>query len=374
MRIIEEHQLDFNDLLIQPRRSPLNSRSEVSLFRTFEWTGIHGKANSLNCIPIIAANMASVGTPKMAKLLAKRGYLCALEKHIPVWDLERLYDELEELARKSKKPMNTYTQRIMPTVGLNDCTTQLDKLAENHEVKCICIDIPNGYVPSFTSRVQQIAGQHPDALIFAGNVVTGDISQDLVLARRCNSIHHTGKVGMCTKVGIGSGSACLTRLKTGVGRPQASAVIECADACHQVNGLCCSDGGCCTPADIAKAFGCGADFVMLGGMLAGCEEAAGKVVYINDKPHKEFYGMSSNLAQERHFGGRRPSSTSEGREKYIPVTGTLDEMLDDIEGGLKSACCYIGARELKNFPKCCTFYKVSNQLNMKFAGCNNIKY
>jgi len=205
MRIIEEKQLDFSDLLIQPKRSTLNSRSEVDLFRTFEWTGIHGKANSLNCIPIIAANMASVGTPKMAKILAKRGYLCALEKHIPVWDLERLYDELEELARKSKKPMNTYTQRIMPTVGLNDCATQLDKLAENHEVKCICIDIPNGYVPSFTGRVQQIAGQHPDALIFAGNVVTGDISQDLVLARRCNSIHHTGKVGMCAKVGIGSG-------------------------------------------------------------------------------------------------------------------------------------------------------------------------
>ena len=133
-----------------------------------------------------------------------------------------------------------------------------------------------------------------------------------------------------------------------------------------------ADCGCSTLADIAKAFGCGVDFVMLGGMLAGCEEAAGKVIYINDKLHKEFYGMSSNLAQERHFGGRRPSSTSEGREKYIPVTGTLDEMLDDIEGSLKSACCYIGARELKNFPKCCTFYKVNNQLNMKFTECKDI--
>lgn len=308
----------------------------------------------------------------MAALLSKRGYMCALEKHIPLQELESLYSCLEKLANDNRVPLHTYTQRLIPTVGLNDDISHLDKLSETHEVKCICIDIPNGYIPHFTSRVQYISKRYPDALVFAGNAVTGDICQDLVVARQNESAYQAEKIGMCAKVGIGQGCMCLTRQKTGVGRPQASTVIECADACHQVNGLCCSDGGCCTPADIAKAFGCGADFVMLGGMFAGCEEAAGKTITANGQKFKEFYGMSSNLAQERHFGGRRPSSTSEGREKYIPVTGTLDEMLDDIEGGLKSACCYIGAREIKNFPKCCTFYKVNSQLNMKFANCKDI--
>lgn len=168
-------------------------------------------------------------------------------------------------------------------------------------------------------------------------------------------------------------SACRTREKTGVGRPQASTLIECADECHQIEGFCMCDGGCTNPGDIVKAFGCGADFVMLGGMLAGVEEAGGDEVTIEGKRYKQFYGMSSNLAQERHFGGVRSYSTTEGREKLIPVTGTLDEALDDIEGGIKSAMCYIGAKKLKNIPKNCTFYKVHNQLNMKFAGCNNIR-
>lgn len=167
-------------------------------------------------------------------------------------------------------------------------------------------------------------------------------------------------------------SGCTTREKTGVGRPQASAVIECADACHQINGFCCSDGGCKTPGDIAKAFGCGADFVMCGGMFAGAEEAEGEVKYINNIPHKQFYGMSSNFAQEKHFGGRRKYSTTEGREKWILVVGSLESIFDDIEGGLKSAMCYLGALKLKNIPKNCTFYKVRRQLNMKFDGCQDI--
>lgn len=168
-------------------------------------------------------------------------------------------------------------------------------------------------------------------------------------------------------------SGCLTREKTGVGRPQASAVIECADACHQVDGFCCSDGGCKTPGDIAKAFGCGADFVMCGGMFAGAEEAnAEKYVNENGKVFNAFYGMSSDLAQEKHFGGRRKYSTTEGREKYVPVVGPLDKILDDIEGGLKSCMTYIGAKKLKNIPKNCTFYKVRRQLNMKFDKCGDI--
>ena len=362
MRIIEEQQLDFDDLMMSPKRSTLNSRSEVSLFRMFSWEGADGHLNSLNCIPIIIANMGTIGTPKMATIAAKRGFMCALEKHLLASDILKLYDDLKDLEIQEAQKIGSYRDRVMPTFGLKESVEILSTLkSAGHEVKCVCIDVPNGYVPNFINKVREVRAACPNALIFAGNVVTGDICQDIILAG-----------GNVAKVGIGPGAACTTRKQTGVGRPQASAVIDCADACHQVDGFCCSDGGCKTPGDIAKAFGCGADFVMCGGMFAGAEEAEGEVKYIDNKPHKMFYGMSSNLAQEKHFGGRRSYSTSEGREKYIPVVGTLNEIFDDIEGGLKSAMCYIGAKKLKNIPKNCTFYKVNRQLNMKFDNCTDI--
>lgn len=361
MRIIEEQQLDFDDLMMSPKRSTLNSRSEVSLFRDFYWTSKDGKENSLNCIPVIIANMGTIGTPKMAKIAAKRGFMCALEKHVSATEIFKLYDELRAEAKADSVEPRTYTQRVMPTFGMKEDLGILEALKlGDYEITCICIDVPNGYVPNFIARVKEIRDICPNSLIIAGNVVTSDICQDIILAG-----------GNVAKVGIGPGAACTTRKKTGVGRPQASAVIDCADACHQVNGFCCSDGGCKTPGDIAKAFGCGADFVMCGGMFAGAEEAEGEVVYLNNKPHKLFYGMSSNLAQERHFGGRRTYTTSEGREKYIPLVGPLSTILDDIEGGIKSAMCYIGAKKLKNIPKNCTFYKVHNQLNMVFDACKD---
>ena len=362
MRIVEEEQLDFDDLMMSPKRSTLNSRSEVSLFREFKWRNAIGKDSSLRCIPIVIANMGTIGVPSMAKVAARRGFMCALEKHLLSSDILKLYEELEDMAVYDKKPIYEYTQRIMPTFGLKEDVALLDVLMHDHDVRCVCIDVPNGYVPKFVLKVAEIREKCPDALIFAGNVVTGDICQDIIL---------TG--GNVAKVGIGPGCVCRTREKTGVGRPQASAVIECADACHQVDGFCCSDGGCKTPGDIAKAFGCGADFVMCGGMFAGAEEAnAEKYVNENGKVFNAFYGMSSDLAQEKHFGGRRKYSTTEGREKYVPVVGPLDKILDDIEGGLKSCMTYIGAKKLKNIPKNCTFYKVRRQLNMKFDKCNNI--
>ena len=361
--MIEEEQLDFDDLMMMPKRSTLNSRSEVDLFREFKWTSIDNKVHTLCCIPVICANMATIATPKMAKIFAKRGFMCALEKHILASDIFKLYDELEEMAKQDKKPMFEYTQRIMPTFGLKEDIALLDSLQYEHDVRCVCIDVPNGYVPNFIQRVKAVREKCPGSLLFAGNVVTNDICQDIIL---------NGKGGVCAKTGIGPGSGCRTREKTGVGRPQASTVIECADACHQVDGFCCSDGGCKTPGDIAKAFGCGADFVMCGGMFAGAEEADGETIDLDGKPHKVFYGMSSNLAQEKLFGGRRRYSTTEGREKYVPVVGSLESILDDIEGGLKSCCAYIGARKIKNIPKNCTFYKVRRQLNMVFDGCKDI--
>ena len=361
MRIIEETQLDFSDLLISPKRSALNSRAEVDLYRDFEWIDGNGKKQTLHCIPVIAANMASIATPKIAKILSKRGFMCALEKHLALETLQELFADMEVIAEKEGFEKTYYTQRIAPSIGIKEDPNILNQLNSQHHITTIVLDIPNGYISKFIDRIKEIHTMLPEALIIAGNVVTSDISQDIIL--------NGGHVAKC---GIGPGSVCITRAKTGVGRPQASAVIECSDACHQVGGFCCSDGGCTNPGDIVKAFGCGADFVMLGGMFAGCEEAEGEIVYINNKPHKAFYGMSSNLAQERHFGGRHKGSTSEGREKLIPVVGPLSSILDDIEGGIKSAMCYMGAHKIKNIPKCCTFYKVHNQLNTVFANCKDI--
>lgn len=361
MRIIEEEQLDFDDLMMMPKRSTLNSRLEVSLYRDFKWKGLDGSEQALNCIPVIIANMGPIGTPRMAKIAARRGFMCALEKHILMSDILALYSGLEALAKCEGVPKDFYTQRIMPTIGLKEDIAVLEVLQNEHSLKCVCIDMPNGYVPNFINRVKEVRKICPNALLFAGNVVTGDICQDIILAG-----------GSVAKCGIGGGSHCTTRKKTGVGRPQASAVIECADACHQVDGFCCSDGGCNTPGDIAKAFGCGADFVMCGGMFGGAEEAEGEVKCIDNVLCKQFYGMSSNLAQEKHFGGRRSYTTSEGREKWIPVVGSLESIFDDIEGGLKSCCAYLGARKLKNIPKNCTFYRVRRQLNMVFDRCKDI--
>lgn len=365
MRMIDEEQLDFDDLMMSPKRSTLNSRSEVDLHREFKWATLDGKKQTLDCIPVIIANMGTIGVPKMAKIAAQRGFMCALEKHLLTSDVLRLYTELEDLAVQQGHSRVEYTQRIMPTFGLREDLALLEVLQHGHDIKCVCIDVPNGYVPSFVERVREVRAVYPHALVFAGNVVTGDISQDIILAAGS---------GTAVKVGIGGGSGCRTREKTGVGRPQASAVIECADACHQVGGFCCSDGGCKTPGDIAKALGCGADFVMCGGIFAGAEEAEADKITINGKLFNAFYGMSSDLAQEKHFGGRRAYSTTEGREKYVPTVGPLSRILDDIEGGLKSAMCYIGAKNVKSIPKNCTFYKVRHQLNMKFDSCQDIKH
>ena len=164
-------------------------------------------------------------------------------------------------------------------------------------------------------------------------------------------------------------SACLTRLKTGVGRPQLSTIMECADAAHQVHGYIMSDGGCNCVGDICKAFCGGADFVMTGSMFAGTDEADGEIVEIEGKKYKQYYGMSSNLAQQKHFDGIKSYRTSEGREVYIPYTGSIDNVVGDICGGLASCCTYIGSSCIKHMSKHTTFYRVNNQLNTKFANC-----
>lgn len=346
MRIIDDVKLNFHDVLIVPKRSEKNSRKEVELARHFtfkhspqKWTGV----------PIIAANMDTVGTFEMWKSLYSQGMMTCIHKHYTVeqWEEQkRLHDQM---------PYAMYS--------LGTSMEDFDKLTKVYslcDLKWICIDVANGYSQHFLAFIERVRKMFPDVILVAGNVVTPEMTEALILAG-----------ADVVKVGIGGGSACTTRIKTGVGYPQLSAVIECADAAHGIKGHIISDGGCTNPGDIAKAFGAGADFVMLGGMLAGHNEAGEEnLVYELEVPKKvigvRFYGMSSSTAMTKHYGGVAEYRASEGKEVVVPYRGSVSNTLQEILGGLRSACTYIGASSIKEVPKRTTFIKTYQQHNPVF--------
>lgn len=367
MRVIEEEQLDFDDVLIQPKCSKILSRSEVNLMREFKWYDIDNtKKFTMTCIPYGTTNMGTVGVCKVAEKMVKSGHIACLEKHIPYEEIEALFSSLGE----------DEAARVIPSIGIKEDCSTIKKLYDKFHLKMVMVDVPNGYIPSLTARVREIHEHCREICIIAGNVVDAAGAAQLMDAGV--------KV---IKAGIGNGSVCLTRLKTGVGRPQMSTLIEVADACHQRGCYVLCDGGVNSAGDVCKAFGAGADFIISGSLFAGCDEATGDIIekqYLLDeldedgasvivtKKFKQYYGMSSHLAQAKHFGGVRQYSASEGREKLIPYVGPLDGVLSDIDGGLKSCCAYIGCTKMKNFSRHTTFYKVRHQLNTKFAVCQNI--
>ncbi len=345
MRIETEMKLGFKDVMIRPKRSTLKSRSQVSLEREFKflhstmtWTGV----------PIMAANMDTVGTFEMAKALAEDKLFTAIHKHYSV-------QEWNDFLRDITPEMYDYIA-ISTGIGKNDSKKIGDIVEANPLLKFICIDVANGYSEHFVNYVQQTRKQYPDKVIIAGNVVTGEMVEELLLAG-----------ADIIKVGIGPGSVCTTRIKTGVGYPQLSAIIECADAAHGLGGHIISDGGCLTPGDVAKAFGAGADFVMLGGMLAGHAESGGELIEIEGEKFKQFYGMSSTTAMEKHVGGVSEYRASEGKTVQVAYKGTVAITLKDILGGLRSACTYVGASRLKELTKRTTFIRVSEQENTVYA-------
>jgi GMP reductase len=259
---------------------------------------------------------------------------------------------------------------VFPCIGIKESTSVLRDLVKTQfggldegatPVFGVNIDVPNGYCPKLIDRVKEIRELLPDGFISAGVVVTPDMCQDIINAG-----------ADAVRVGIGSGQQCLTRLKTGVGRPQFSTIVECADACHQMNAYCICDGGCSTPGDICKALCAGADIVMCGSIFGGADETDAEEKMVNGKKYKQFFGMSSHLAQEKYFGGMASYRTSEGREKWIPGTGPLENTLNDITGGLRSCGTYIGARTIKNFSRQAAFYKVRRLVNANFANCADI--
>lgn len=335
-------KLDFNNVLIRPKRSTLKSRSEVSLEREFKF-----KHSNLewNGIPIMSANMDTTGTFEVYNVLSKYNILTILHKFYKPDDFNNLDNKL-----------NPNLFAVSTGISDNDLT-KLISILEVVDCNWICIDIANGYLEGMVSFCKRVRELYPNKIIIAGNVVTREIVEELILE---------GKVDI-VKIGIGPGSACTTRLKTGVGMPQLSAVLECADAAHGVGGHIISDGGITCPGDMAKAFGGGADFVMVGGQFAGHDENPGEIIEENGKKMKLFYGMSSEKAQEKYYGSMAKYRSSEGRVLKIPYKGSLRNTVDDYLGGLRSTCTYINASCIKHMSKCTTFMHVTQQLNNSFV-------
>ena len=346
MRIENDQKLDFKDVLIRPKRSTLRSRSEVSLERTLV---MKHSGREMTCVPVIVANMDTVGTFEMATALSDFNALVAIHKHYSVEDWKTFSTKYPKVA----------AQNVMVSSGTSTADlAKLDAILEAcPKVVTICLDVANGYSEFFVDTVSHVRRKWPRHTIVAGNVVTNEMTEELIL-----------KGADIVKVGIGPGSVCTTRKQTGCGYPQISAVIECADAAHGLGGHIISDGGITCPGDAAKAFGAGADFVMLGGYFSGTDESSGDVIIKNDgSKAKLFYGMSSSTAMNKHAGGVAEYRSSEGKTVEVPCKGPAAVVIRDLLGGLRSACTYVGAHAIKEMPKRTSFIMVTQQLNLVFG-------
>lgn len=364
MHLENDVKLDYKDVLIRPKRSCLTSRKNVSMERSYNFVGAKGaRINEYDYtgVPIMAANMDGVGTFEMARALARQGMFTCLVKTYSIEELQQFFSVPQP--------------HVAMSIGIGD--VDLDKLEQVHKkvldnLQYICVDVANGYTERFVEFIRHLRETYPFKTIIAGNVVTADQTQELIL-----------NGADIVKVGIGPGSVCTTRIKTGVGYPQLSAVMECADAAHGLGGHVIADGGCTCPGDIAKAFAAGADFVMLGGMLAGHDEGGGEEIFkyvhnneyyfmkddevykpvIERKEYRKFYGMSSQTANKKHFGGLKDYRSSEGRTILVPYRGAVENTLQDILGGIRSTCTYVGAKSLKQLSKCTTFIRCTQTHN-----------
>jgi len=358
MNIENDLKLDYSSVLLRPKRSTLGSRKEVRLERTHTF---RNSKQNFQRIPIMAANMDGVGTMDMADTLGRLGMFTCLIKTYSIKELVGFFVDNPERAEYT-----AYSMGIMEADA-----AKFRAVYQGADIKYLCIDVANGYSERFLDFVNQMRTDYPKLVIIAGNVVTADQTQELLL-----------RGADVVKVGIGPGSVCTTRIQTGVGYPQLSSVMECSDAAHGLGGHIIADGGCVCPGDVAKAFAGGSDFVMLGGMLAGHDEGGGEVItkhfangeatlldngnyapHYEEKRFVQFYGMSSEAANTKHFGGLKEYRSSEGREILVPYRGAIETTTQDLLGGIRSTCTYVGAAKLKHLPKCATFIRCSDTHN-----------
>ena len=345
MRIEPEIKLNYEDVLLKPKRSTLSSRRDVDMTREFKF---RHSGETYKCCPIIASNMDGVGTFSMAKVLQNYKMMTTITKTTTLGEWQQAVGSGIKLKYLS---VCSGTNKLW-TDEAEDYNTMQKVLKSFPDVKFITIDVANGYHTNFSDFIARVRDEYPDKTIIAGNVVTAEMTEELII-----------RGADVVKVGIGPGSVCTTRTMAGVGVPQFSAVMECADAANGVGGHIVADGGCTMPGDLAKAFGAGAHFIMLGGMLAGHKECEGEV----EGDTMTFYGMSSEEAQLKYYGGKKSHRASEGKKVQVPYKGNVADTIDEILGGLRSSCTYAGARTLKALPKCTTFVKVNRQLNEVFS-------
>lgn len=346
MRIIDDIKLDYDDVLLVPKRSILVSRKEVVLERTFKF--YHSK-KVWSGVPIMTANMASCGTFEMARILSLEKIITTFHKYYSLEDYKKFFETFNN------------PDYVAYTLGMRDeDLKKLQKMIDSDLIKnfsFICIDVPNGYLEKFLETIKLVRSLCKDHIIIAGNVVTNEMTEEIIL-----------NGADIVKIGIGPGSVCTTRTMTGVGYPQLSAVIECADAAHGMAnttgvGLIIADGGQKYPSCISKAFCAGADFNMCGSLFSGFEESSGKTIEKDGKKYKEYFGSSSNKALEEFYGKKELHRASEGRYTLIPHKGSISTFLQDLFGSLRSTGTYIGARQLKEFSRRATFIRVSRQVN-----------
>lgn len=343
-KVIVGRKYGFKDLLIVPQRSELKSRSEVDLVREFKFKHSPHKWSG---VPIVAANMDTVGTFEIALELMKHKMLTALHKHYSVDDFDNFISTLDQQSKES------FFEYSMISTGTSDADkARTETLLEKYPFKFVCIDVANGYSQYFSNFVKTFRENNPEPIIFAGNVVTEEMTHQLLVDG-----------ADIVKVGIGPGSVCTTRKQTGVGYPQMSAILECSSKAHRTGGGICADGGCTIPGDVAKAFGGNADFVMLGGMLAGHQQSGGSRLQIDGKDFIEFYGMSSKAAMDKHSGGVAEYRSSEGKRVLLPFKGDINDTVLDLLGGIRSTCTYVGAKSIKELGKNVVFIEVNEQLN-----------
>lgn len=374
MKVSDDVKLDYSDVLLVPQRSSLSSRKDVDLVRKFKFPHSNRELEGLG---VIAANMDTTGTFAMAKKLTENQMFTALHKFYSEEDLVDFfcqglietrgdlwdhtfytvgssdYDYKKLISVKQK--VSEHLSKSMEDGSLAD-QQHISSDHVNNFPFLINVDVANGYTEMFIETIEKYRKAFPNSVIMAGNVCTPNMAEELIL-----------KGADLAKIGIGGGSACLTRVKAGVGYPQFSANLECSHVAHGLNGHICSDGGCTCPGDIAKSFASGADFVMIGGMLAGTDCCEGDWVEINGESFFKFYGMSSSEAQEKHYGEVKDHRTSEGKCVTIPSKGDTEDVVQDIKGGISSACTYVGALRVKDLPKCAQFVKVNNQVNEIFG-------
>lgn len=342
MIIDDSPALDFCDVLLQPGISDLESRRSVHLTRTIHFrSGVHWTGT-----PLVVSNMDSVGTFEMMKTCIEFATICALHKHYPV-----------EFYETNKQFLESHRDRYMVSTGIGEHDLlKLDKIVSIVNPMFICIDVANGYITQVLETAKIVRDKYPGTVLVCGNIVSAEIAEKLCSIAGVDVV----------KVGIGNGSVCTTRLQTGVGLPQLSAILEVAPAVHALGSYLLSDGGCNHPGDFSKAFCAGADFVMSGSSFAGTDESSGRILEKNGAKYKIYYGMSSDTAMNKYHGGVADYRSSEGKTVLVPYKGPAQAVFKNILGGIRSTCTYIGARIISDMPYKAVFRRVNRQNNTVF--------